>query len=119
MNDAFVQDQCSETSTMNQTAHDTTLRELLQIFARLAKARAAHDHSPDEKFLIYEVVKRDTRGCNVTPGIRGAEPDSEPLPTGIEHAAEKRLNGLNLDQCDFAPAVARSLRIVARPGEVP
>jgi hypothetical protein len=119
VNEAFVQDQCPEASTVDQTTHNTTLRKILQILARLAKACATHDYGPDEKFPVYEVVKRDTGGCNVTPGVRGAEPDSEPLATGVEHAAEKCLDGLCLDQRDFAPSMARSLRIVARPGGIP
>ena len=97
---------------MDQTAHNTTLREILQVLARLTKARATHDHGSDDKLPLYQVIKGDTRGCDITAGVRGGELDPEPLPRGVEHAERKCLDGLYLDQRNFAPSMARSLRIV-------
>jgi hypothetical protein len=65
------------------------------------------------------VIQWDTRGRSVAAGVRGSELDSEPLPGSVEHAAEERLDGLYLDQRDFAPSTARCIRIVARPSEIP
>jgi hypothetical protein len=119
MDDAFAQDLSTQPSAMDQTAHDAMLREFLQILARLAKARAAHEHRTDAKFTVDEMIQWDTRGRNVAAGVRGSELDSEPPTSSVEHAAEERLDGLYLDQRDFAPSMARRLRIVARPSEIP
>ena len=78
------------------------LREFVQVLARLAETRAAHEHGADPEFAVDEMIERDTRR-DVAAGVRSGELDSGTFPLGIEHAVEKRLNGLNLDQRDFAP----------------
>ena len=107
MDDAFIQNQRPETPTMDQTAHNPNLRETLQILARLAQACATHKNSTNAKFTVDEMIEWDTQGRNVAAGVGGGKLDSEPLPTGVEHAAEERLDGLYLDQRDFAPSMAR------------
>jgi hypothetical protein len=57
VDDTFAQDLSPQTSAMDQTAHDAMLRELLQILARLAKARAAHEHPTDAKFTVDEMIQ--------------------------------------------------------------
>jgi hypothetical protein len=61
VDDAFAQYLCPQTSSMDQTAHDAMLREFLQILARLAKTRAAHEHRTDTKFTVDEMIQWDTR----------------------------------------------------------
>jgi hypothetical protein len=41
---------------MNQAAYNAVLREILQMLARLAETRAAHQHSADVKFAIDEMI---------------------------------------------------------------
>src|SRR6267378_7509230 len=95
------------------------LREVVQMFARLAQTCAAHEYGADPKFMVDKMIERDTRRRDVAAGVGGGELDSEPFPLGVEHAAEERLHGLNLDQRDFAPAVARLFRVEPCPGEIP
>jgi len=119
VDEAFAQNLSPQTSAMDQTAHDAMVREFLQILARLAETRAAHEHRTDAKFMVDEMIQWDTRGRNVAAGVRGRELDSEPPPGSVKHAVEERLDGFYLDQRDFAPSMARCLRIVARPSEMP
>jgi hypothetical protein len=48
---------------MDQTAHNATLREVVQVLTRLAEARAAHKHGADLKFTVDEMIERHT-GCH-------------------------------------------------------
>jgi hypothetical protein len=83
VDDAFAQDLSPQPSAMDQTAHDAMLREFFQILARLAKARTAHEHRTDAKFTVDEMIQWDTRGRNVTAGVRGSELDSERPPAAL------------------------------------
>src|SRR5580692_7217640 len=89
------------------------------MLARLAETRAAHEHGANPEITIDEVIERDTGGRDVAAGVRSGELDPGPFPLGIEHAAGKRPHGLNLDQGDFAPAVARLFRVEPGAGEIP
>jgi hypothetical protein len=43
------------------------------------------------------MLRRVSTAASLTPS----------LPLSVEHAAQKRLDGLNLDERDFPPAIAR------------
>lgn len=104
---------------MEQTAHDATLREVVQMLARFAETCAAHENRADSKFAVNKMIERDTARRDVAAGIRSGEFDPEPLPRSIDYAAEERLDGLDLDQRDVALAMARRLGIEPGPGEIP
>jgi hypothetical protein len=44
---------------MDQTAHNAVLRDVLQMLARLAKTRAAHEHRADAKFVVDKMIQWD------------------------------------------------------------
>ena len=49
---------------MDQTAHNATLREVFQMLARPSETRAAHEHGPDSKFTVDEMIESDAMlGC--------------------------------------------------------
>jgi hypothetical protein len=50
------------------------------------------------------MLRRVSTAASLTPS----------LPLSVEHAAQKRLDGLNLDERDFPPAIARLFRV--KPG---
>src|SRR4051812_34025805 len=89
------------------------------MLAWLAETRAAHEHRADAKFAIDEMIQWNTGRGDVAASVRGGDLDSESLPGGVAHALEERCDGLDLDQRDFAPAIARCLRVVPDPGEIP
>ncbi len=89
------------------------------MFARLAETRAAHKHGAAPEFTVDEMIERDTGRRDVAAGVGSGELDPAPFPLGVEHAAEKLFDGLNLDQRDFAPAVARLFRVEPGPGKIP
>ena len=68
------------------------------MLARLAETRAAHEHGAKPEFTVDEMIEGDTGRCDVAAGTRSGEFDPEPFPLSIVHAAEKRLDSLNLDQ---------------------
>src|ERR1700730_1019459 len=104
---------------MDETGHHATLREIVQMLARLAETRAPHEHRADPKFTADEMIERDTGRRDVAAGIRRGGPDTELPPRGVGHAGEERLDGFDLDQRDFAPAMARRLRPEPGAGEIP
>jgi hypothetical protein len=65
------------------------------------------------------MIERDTGRRDVAAGVGSGELDPAPFPLGVEHAAEKRFDGPNFDQGDFAPAEARFFRVEPGPGEIP
>ena len=89
------------------------------MLARLAETRAAHEHRADPEFTVDEMIERDTGRRDVAAGVGSGELDPKPFPLGVPHAAQERLDGLHLDQRDFAPAVARLFRVEPGPGEIP
>jgi hypothetical protein len=58
------------------------------MFARLAQTCAAHEHGADPKFMVDEMIERDTGRRDVAAAVRDGELDSEPLPRGVEYATE-------------------------------
>src|SRR5580704_6259307 len=104
---------------MDQPTHHTMQCEVIQMLARLAETRAAHEHGADPEFTVDEMIEWDTGRRDIAAGVGGDELDPEPFPLSVEHAAEKRFDGLNLDQRDFAPAVARFFRVEPGSGEIP
>src|SRR5262249_33635862 len=56
---------------------------------------------------------------DVTAAVGGGELDPEAFSRGVEHAAEERLDGLDLDERDLAPTMARRLRVEPGPREIP
>jgi hypothetical protein len=92
VDDAFAQDLSPQTSGVVQTAHDAMLREFLQILARLAKARAAHEHRTNAKFTVDEMIERDTGRRDVAASVSSGELYPGPFPLGVEHTAEDRAN---------------------------
>jgi len=65
------------------------------------------------------MIEWDTGSRDVTARVSSSEFDSEAFPLGVENAAKKRLQGLNLDQRDFAPTIAGLLRVKPRACEIP
>src|SRR5580693_6858352 len=96
---------------MDQTAHHAMYCEVVQMLARLAETRAAHEHRADPEFTVDEMVERDTGRRDVAAGVGSGELDPTPFSLGVQYPAEERLDGLLLDQRDFAPAVARLFRV--------
>jgi len=89
------------------------------MLARLAEARAAHEHRADPEFTVDEMIERDTGRRDVAAGVGSGDLDPKPFPLGVPHAAQERLDGFHLDQRDFAPALARLFRVEPGPGEIP
>src|SRR5258708_39340160 len=94
--DTFAQDLGPRPPAMDQTVHHATLREVLQMLARLAETRAAHEHRADQKITVNEMIERNTRRHDIAAGVGSGELDSETLARGVDHAAEERLDGLDL-----------------------
>jgi hypothetical protein len=57
---------------MDQGAHHAVLREVVQMLARLAETRAAHEHGADPKFTVDEMIERDTGRRDVAAGVASA-----------------------------------------------
>src|SRR5215472_3139750 len=104
---------------MDQTAQNAVLREVFQMLARLAETRAAHEHGADPEFAVDEMIERDTGRRDVAASVGRGDLDPEAFPLGVEDAIEERLDGLYLDQGDFAPTIAGLFRVEPSPCEIP
>src|SRR3972149_6252612 len=70
-NGALVQDPGTQAAAVNEPAHDTSLRETLQMPARLAKPRPPPKHLPHPDLPVHEEAQRDADRHDIAPGIPG------------------------------------------------
>src|SRR5215469_7879726 len=75
--DTFTQYKGAQASAMDQAAHHARSCEVVQMLARLAETRAAHEHGSDPEFTIDQMIERDTGGHDVAARVGSSELDSE------------------------------------------
>src|SRR5262249_3449271 len=104
---------------MDQAAHHAMSCEVVQMLARLAETRAAHEHGAHAAVTVDEMIEGDAGRCDVAVRVGSGELDPEAFPLGVEDTGEKRLDGLNLDQRDFASTIAGLFRVEPGPCKIP
>jgi hypothetical protein len=57
--------------------------EVVQMLARLAETRAAHEHGADPEFTVDEMIERDTGRRDVVAGVGSGELDPAPFPSAL------------------------------------
>ena len=71
--DTFTQYKGAQTSAMDQAAHHARSCEVVQMLARLAETRAAHEQGSDPEFTIDQMIERDTGGRDVAARVGSSE----------------------------------------------